>query len=384
MNQGFGIHVASDTDSNRDGVPVGTRSRTSNVRMNAVSPLSRLLLTAGLMMFGAAASAALVSTSQTVTFNSGQESIWGPGQGTSFRRSGTFRTSSSGDNARVGYSARASTGTARVDYSGALGLSYDDTVTLGQNATLDLGFSGGSSRLRSDFGAGFDTTYGLTVGGINISGCIFCLDYDTDIDRRFASRLGTAASGSDSFEVASVEFGPNVIVGSATVGATADVSHSASFVANSINGTLEAINQTTGAMRNLDFSLGAGGLSLDLALDELGLWDISFSPLSLANRLTSSFGIDLNLFAGAHVGVFCGDRSTNSDNGFGCIADEGISKNVGSVSLGSVSRALGFNQVALNPFSINVVAAAAAVPEPGVISLLGLGLLALAMIRKRV
>lgn len=341
------------------------------------SRMTGALLITSLAMMAGSVSAALVSTGQAVKFNSGQESIWGAGQGVNFRKSGSF----GGSTAKVGYNVRASSGTATVAYNGSLGYTYDDTVTLGQAATLDLGFLGGASRLVSAFGAGFDTTYNLNALGININGCIFCKSYDTDINEAFTAKLGGEASGRDAFELARVEFGPNVIVGSATVGSTADVSHASKFKASAITGTLEALNRGTGTSKLLNFSLADAGLSLDLGLDELGLWDITLKGLNLVNNLNSAFGIDLNLFAGAHLGFDCGDPWSNDDNGFFCGGDVGVFKNVGAVSLGSVNKMLGFNTLNLNPFSINVQAAK--VPEPGILSLFGLGLVALGFMRRR-
>lgn len=334
-----------------------------------------LALSLGLM--AGSVSAALVSTGQNVSFNSGQESIWGAGQGASFQRSGSF----GGDVAKVSYSVRADTGSASVNYNGNLGYSYQDSVTLGQAATLDLGFLGGASRLVSAFGAGFDTKYDVNVLGININGCIFCKDYDTNINKGFRSTLGGRVSGDDAFELARVEFGPNIVIASATVGATADVTHTSTFSASAIRGTVEATNRATGTKKQTGFSLAASGLNLDLGLDELGLWDVTVKGLNLVNNLNSAFGVGLNLFAGAHIGVNCGDPWSDNDNEFGCISDVGVFKEVGHIALGSADKMLGFNTLDLKPFSINVLAAA--VPEPGTVSMLGLALVALAFVRRR-
>ncbi len=338
----------------------------------------------GALIVGASsigAHAALVSTEQLLNFDAGKQSLWGlGGVAASFNASGSVGSSTLGFN----YSAQASTGTVeQASFDGLLHYTYNDTSMLGTRDLLTFNFTGNSNGglFETLFGASLETNYQI-LGG---EGCIYCRGASLNVEKTFTPELDIPFSGSDTATPATAEVGPNIGVASGTAGVDIDVRQTSTLEGTGISGAITAVNRATGDVRNVGLSVADNGFfNVDLGLDLAGLWDVTLSSLTLDNSFFSSFAMNLVPFVQYTIGVGCGDAGRDSDNGLLCGGDGRADWNLANISLGSTqSFALTFNQLDLAPFTIDVRDQVASVPEPDTLTLLGIGLLSLAALRRR-
>lgn len=339
------------------------------------------ILAVGLCLTGTLAHAVPVSGSQFLDFQAGKQSLWGPGG-----LAGSFSASGSVGNSTLGfqYDIKASSGTVeRASFDGFLNYSYQNGALVSDADVVNFSFAGSSNGGLIDtlFGASLTTEYKL-LGG---TGCIYCRGASIDIDKPFTPSIGTAFSGSDSATTISASVGPSIPGAEATAGVDIDMSQTSTLTGKGIHGQITAVHQGTGATRNFLLDLTNNGqFAVDLGLDQAGIWDVSLTSLVLDNEFFSSFTASLVPFAQYYFGLGCGDLSTDSDNGLLCGGDGRASWNLANISLGQTQKfGLSFNSLNLSPFSISVVNSVATVPEPGAISLLGAGILALSLLRRR-
>ena len=330
------------------------------------------------LVLSAGAQAAPISTQQSLNFSAGSQSLFGPGSGSAgFRTNGMVGTNALGFSWDIG----ASSG--RVDsagFGGRIDYRYDNEVFVDAADRVTFDFQGipGGSRFATSFGAGIETNWHV----LGLTGCIYCVGETLRVNTSRTSGLDTPHTGSDRATAAGVEVGPNILVASATAGVDVDVIQRSTFEATGIRGTLTATNRATGAMRQQSLSIANNApFTVDLGLDEVGIWDVAMTGLTLSNSFFSSFTAALTPFVQYTVGVFCGDPSTDADNGFGCADDGRADWDLANLNLGTTQRfGLSFNQLNLNPFSISVLAPQA-VPGPSALVLLGMG--ALVLLRRR-
>jgi len=313
-----------------------------------------------LLALASPAHATPMTFSRALQFNTGTQSLWGPGGSTaSFGASGSASVwiPPFGPTVGAGYSAGASAGTVSGTLRGSLSASYDDMLSLPGTTSIDLGFAGVSGNVQSHLGANFDVTGFIHdvpfYGPWNF--CLYCADYALDTSITLAPTLGTQRTGTDSFGVAGV--GPDIVVASAQL--TLNANQTARFTPNAVQGTMTYTHRDSGLTRSLLFSLSSVSV-LDPILDLLGEWDFVFSGLDVTNSFSSTIGANLSIDVSA-IGLF---------------SESFPFANVSLLNTPS----FGLDFAALAPiaaFSITVV------PEPGTLLLLGLGLGGLAASSRR-
>jgi MYXO-CTERM domain-containing protein len=133
-------------------------------------------------------------------------------------------------------------------------------------------------------------------------------------------------------------------------------------------------------------SLGASAnQSLNLDLSEVGTWSIELLGLDLDNLFANTLGLSLDPFVYYLVGVNCGSPTSGSDNGIGCIANNGRNFSLASFPLFSTDPfALEFNTIDTSAFLVEVVAPTGAADEPAALGAVLAGLAGFALMRRRV
>jgi hypothetical protein len=348
------------------------RRRTSPLHVCA----SALIL--GLLAHTPAIAASIV---YDVNFSSPTESFWGPGESAASFGFDQFILGNSSFGMR--FQTGASTGTVSSHYNGALSLSYN-ALALPGLVPLTLSYQGDAS------GGQFDTLLGAfvkvtayfpVIGDVTVTNP----NYSLDTTRTYTPSPPDAASDSDSFTPASSAIGPDIGVGSAQAGIDYDIVQNSTHTITALTGTAIATNQTSGAQRSAQFSLGSS-LNLFLNLDEPGVWDVQLTSLSLDNVFATNFDLAFVPFIQYTLGIGCGDAGDNDDNGPFCGGDGRLDRTLTHIDLFSNTPfALNLTSSNLLPsFQITVDAqAAAAVPEPGTFGALGVGLLALSLAARR-
>jgi hypothetical protein len=238
------------------------------------------------------ANAAPMLFSESLSFATGNQSLWGPGgSNASFGNSGSASVfvPPFGPTVGAGYSAGASSGTARADLSGTLRAGYESEVLRG-TTPITVDFLGSSASFGTDLGARFDVT-GF-VHDIPFFGpwdfCLYCANWQLDPSRSFTPVFGQTVTASDSFGVAGV--GPDIGVASAQL--TLNANQTASFRPTALAGTLAYVHRESGRARAIPFSL-SGVSVLDALLDEAGTWDFTFLGLDIRNVFSSVIGANL-------------------------------------------------------------------------------------------
>jgi len=325
---------------------------------------------------------------QLLDFSASDQSIWGPGGSTvgfDFSDSVSFDIPLGLGSASVGYSIGASSGavsvgfdgTMTVDYAGSLAAPGMTSLSLGyQGQPFEIGFGSCGSifcppaitppggTMSSSLGAHAQLT--SSVGNVGPSATL-------ETDALFTPTLGTTVNNSDSLTIAQV---PLIDVLVADAGVQMGVTQDISFTANAIEGSLLYSLQGSGVANSTPFSFGNSGANLNVDLTEAGIWDFWFVDQTLANAFSTSFDLDLGLFASTIAG--CGFLGLSSCE---------TSTNLLSVNAFNVNPfALAFNSISnTNGFSIAVGGGGPilSLPEPSSLLLFGIGLLGFGLAKRK-
>jgi len=304
---------------------------------------------------------------------SASDSLWGPdGSSFSFKADGS---ASVGIVDLFEYSIGVDSGTVSAGFDGALQATYDDALTAPGSTTINLDWIPDETRalggLGGFTGARLNTNLGVyaNVTALEIFD-VLDADYSVDINRRERPDLPDTLSGTDNSSGVSASL--DVLI--AEAGAELQPSLTSTLDIFSLSGVLGYSRRGSGTVSTTPFTMTDSGINLDFDLPEAGFWDFMLMTDPVLNNLYSStFGLDLVIFE-EHFSI----------SRFETVRNE---KNLGTlVSFPGSAFALSFaNSVDLGSFSIFVDEWVdnVAVPEPGSLSLLGLGLLSLAMTRRR-
>lgn len=348
----------------------------------------RQLAAAAALCLVAATPATAATAQQSLLFNSGTQSIWGTDGSAGFGAGGyAIGNHSLG----ISYSLSASSGTVRSQVGAQLGADFADTVAWDQRNAVQVGFdffgNPSASQFSTDLGAHAKVSAHLNLNlGVPIgwNPALMDVDYRLDIDRSFTAALPQSLSGSDAFTPASIGVGlPTFGIGLAGgAGVDLDVRQNAQFKLDGLNGLVQARHRDSGDTVLQALTLDSSAeqwLSFDLA--SAGIWDFSYLDLSLANRFTTQFAMDMLAYVEYGVGVYCGDLGTDDDN-FAC-TDDRLRANLAGVNLfRSPEIQLAFGPLDTGTaFSVEVLAAP--VPEPASLLLMLAGSGALLMRRRR-
>lgn len=349
----------------------------------------RRLAAAAALCAAAATPAAAATAQQSLLFSSGTQSLWGPGGAGGFGASGYAIGSRA---LGVSYSLGATSGTVSSRVSGHLSADFANTVAWDQRQAVQVGFDffGNplASRFSTDLGAHATVAahLNLNLAGVPIgwNPSLLDVDYRLDIDRSFTAALPQSLTGSDAFTPATVGIGlPTFGIGLAGgAGVDLDVRQNAQFKLDGLSGLVQARHRDSGTtvLRSLSLQ-SAAEQRLSFELGSAGIWDFSYLDLSLANRFTTQFAMDMLAYIEYGVGIYCGDLGTDTDN-FAC-ADDRLRANLTSVNLfRSPELRLAFGPLdTATAFSVEVLAAP--VPEPSALLLMLAGSGALLMRRQR-
>lgn len=354
------------------------------------SPLRlRHLAVAAVLCLAAATPATAATAQQSLLFNSGTQSLWGADGSAGFGASGY----AVGNHALgISYSLSASSGTVSSQVDAQLGADFADTVAWDQRNAVQVGFdflgNPSASQFSTDLGAHAKVSAHLNLNLLGVpigwNPALLDVDYQLDIDRGFTAALPQSLTGSDAFTPASIGVGlPTFGIGLAGgAGVDLDVRQNAQFQLDGLSGLVQARHRDSGTTVLQALSLNSAAeqwLSFDLA--SAGTWDFSYLDLSLANRFTTQFAMDMLAYVEYGVGIYCGDLGTDSDN-IAC-TDDRLRANLAGVNLfRSPEIQLAFGPLDTGTaFSVEVLAAP--VPEPASLLLMIAGSGALLMRRRR-
>ena len=201
---------------------------------------------------------------------------------------------------------------------------------------------------------------------------------------RTGSSLDTSIDDNDNTDVAGV--GPNSGFGVLLqTQLTLDASKETSFELTEIDGLVRATH-SSGATREGAFDIFSTTDSVDLDLSLAGAWDLDLVGVRVRNLFDSSLGLAVSARVGFGFGVNCGDLTTDSDNGFGCVTDTGAVATSSQLTLidpAPFEIDFGTKSASIGGLTVVAPPPPPAIPVPASLPLLAAGIGGLALWRRR-
>ena len=338
---------------------------------------TRNLITASLMAscIGYAAGAATVTTSFSF---SGSDDIFGGGGG--------FDTSTSVDVgiATIGFGARASTGEVDATAKADVRAEFADAVELGTSAAVALTVSGLSGSFDTFLGARATSTLDIKPFlGINPGPVTVGPDYSLSTSKSSSMSFGTNITDGDDPRLtgAGLSGFSGLTVRAET---TLNASQDSFYKLTDLTGLVQATHLGTGTTLMDSFSLESDRFgSFDFGLT--GDWALELVGVTMKNLFDANFGLSTGYEVGVAVGFNCGNLATDSDNGFGCVGDAGVSGTSDQLTLlNGTPFQIDFGTSSASLGNINVFSTAiSAVPLPAGLPMLLSALGIFGLLRRR-
>ncbi len=306
-----------------------------------------------------------------LSFTAPEQSMWGSGPSGALRANGLIGNTTIG----FAYDIGASSGTVEGNVNGKLGIEYASSLSGAGVTPVTLNFAGNSGEglVSSLFGAWVDfKAYVPLAGEIDL----YQKGFQLEIDQPFTPKLGTTVVGSDAFTVKGI--GVDAWIAGASV--DFDIAQNDNLTPKALNGTLVYNLQGTDLVRTVDFSL-TDDLSevLSVNLDREGIWDFSFLPFDLDGDFNVDF--DLELMARAYYKTLELPEWYEFWNAhWETHSTEYALLDIDVFDADPFALKWNPDLARNNVFSISV--GSASVPEPSLLSLLGVGLVGLAGFRR--
>lgn len=351
-----------------------------------MSYFTRAVVAGLILATGATAHAATVTS--TLDFSVSGQSLFGAGGGAGFNKGSSVNMGI----AKVGYSAKASSGTVSSNVKTTVQSSFADMVEMGDagNVAFNIGVYEGAGAQKLSFstalGAEAKAYFDIPKFGPFNPPTFYPIKKDYSLDTYGAinngnSILGKTKTASDAQDIVGAGI-PSIPAGvSLEAGITLDATQNSTLSLGALTGYLRATHED-GDVRDYSLSLlNSTAISMDLS--RAGEWDLQLYNLDLGNSFDSTFGLAATAFFGYGVGG-CGDLSDPDDNFF-CLVENYYDESTPSLNLLPITPyALNYNNVTTALGTITVYEEPSEVPLPASLAfvLMGLGGLGVAARRR--
>ena len=273
------------------------------------------LSTICLMTVAPALHAATVTSSFTDN-HSASQSIFGGASSSAF----DFDASLAGV---INFSLFADSGTVNLTSSASKQLRYQDELLLSEAGSAS--FEQRVTGLRTDFSTSFGASAEADVSILGVY--VPIIDEGSSVSTTRGQTTVSfgqtvSATGRDTLAGAAA----SVPLISPVISADVNVEQRSNHKVTSVSGRIIAQNTTTGTIRSQIYTLNSSGaFTFDLDLSEVGDWTLFHDTALMAGTFDADFGASATGTVGGFIGFNCGNVATDSDNGFGCVEDFGVS-----------------------------------------------------------
>ena len=286
----------------------------------------------------------------------------------------------------VDFGASANSGDVDASANVNLSATYDDTIDLADagNTVIDLQLTGSSFSFATFVGAtaGAGVNFGSFIGINPPRLAVIDKGYDLTTSGT-GNGLGNTVSDTGNTDIIGAGVNtPGLIVQSEV---TLDASKESSFRLDELEGIVRATHMS-GVTRTGAFDIVSTMDSVNLDLSLAGSWNLDLVGVALRNTFDTALGLAASLRLGVGAGSGCGDLSKDSDNGFFCLFDEGVTETTPQLDLADPAAfEIDFGTKSASIGGLTVVAPPPppAIPVPASLPLLAAGIGGLALWRRR-